>query len=58
MLCQEEIRDYVVVQKLCHRKEMNHSPCFWNEVAKVMPDYAARRKWLKDNGGALIRRLG
>ena len=58
MLCPEEVRDYVVVHELCHRKELNHSPCFWNEVARVMPDYPVRRKWLKDNGSALIRRLG
>ena len=58
MLCPEDVRDYVVVHELCHRKELNHSPRFWNEVARVMPDYAVRRKWLKDNGSALIRRLG
>ena len=58
MLCPEEVRDYVVVHELCHRKELNHSSRFWNEVARVMPDYAARRKWLKDNGAVLIQRLG
>lgn len=57
MLCPEEIRDYVVVHELCHRKELNHSTRFWNEVARVMPDYAVRRKWLTENGTALIRRL-
>lgn len=57
MLCPEEIRDYVVVHELCHRKELNHSPRFWNEVARVMPDYAPHRKWLKENGGSLIARL-
>lgn len=57
MLCPEEIRDYVVVHELCHRKELNHSTRFWNEVARVMPDYAQRRKWLKENGGSLIARL-
>lgn len=57
MLCPEEIRDYVVVHELCHRKELNHSSRFWNEVARVMPDYAQRRKWLKENGGNLIARL-
>lgn len=57
MLCPEEVRDYVVVHELCHRKELNHSPRFWNEVARVMPDYAVRRKWLKENGGSLIARL-
>lgn len=53
----EEVRDYVIVHELCHRKEMNHSARFWAEVEKILPDYRSRRKWLKTNGGALIRRL-
>ena len=57
MLCPEEVRDYVVVHELCHRRELNHSPRFWAEVARIMPDYAARRKWLKTQGQSLIRRL-
>ncbi len=52
----EEIVDYVVVHELCHRKEMNHSPRFWAEVEKVLPDYKERRKWLKENGGKLGRK--
>ena len=58
MLCPEEVRDYVVVHELCHRRELNHSPRFWSEVARVMPDYEARRRWLREHGAALIRRLG
>ena len=38
MLMPPDIIDYVVVHELCHRKEMNHSPDFWREVAKTMPD--------------------
>jgi len=57
MLTPPEIIDYVVVHELCHRKEMNHSPMFWKEVGNVLPDYARRRKWLKENGGALITRM-
>lgn len=50
MLMPPEIQDYVVVHELCHRKEMNHSPKFWAEVEKILPDYQVRRKWLKENG--------
>lgn len=57
MLVPPEVADYVVVHELCHRKEMNHSAAFWAEVGRVLPDYRERRKWLKENGGALIRRL-
>lgn len=57
MLCPEDVRDYVVVHELCHRKELNHSPRFWAEVEKVLPGYMVHRKWLKDNGGAIIKRL-
>lgn len=49
-----EVIDYVVVHELCHRKEMNHSPRFWAEVEKVLPDYRKAKKWLKENGGAII----
>ena len=56
MLAPKEVLDYVVVHELCHRKEMNHSKRFWKEVEKVMPDYAAHKKWLKDNGSILLTR--
>lgn len=58
MLAPPEVVDYVVVHELCHRKEMNHSPRFWAEVEKVLPDYKIRRQWLKDNGGRLMRMGG
>ncbi len=57
MLTPEEIRDYVVIHELCHRKHMDHSPAFWTEVARACPGYARCRKWLKDNGSSLIARL-
>ena len=57
MLCPEEVRDYVVVHELCHRKEMNHSRRFWLELARVLPEYEQQRQWLKSNGSRLIRRL-
>ncbi|MCR5558216.1 MAG: M48 family metallopeptidase [Butyrivibrio sp.] len=54
MLTPPEIVDYVVVHELCHLKEMNHSPRFWAEVEKVLPDYKERRKWLKDHEKEII----
>lgn len=58
MLTPPEVIDYVVVHELCHRKEMNHSKAFWSEVEKVLPDYKAQIKWLKDEGGNIMRRNG
>ena len=57
MLVPSEVLDYVVVHELCHIKQMNHSKVFWAEVSSVLPDYAARKKWLRQQGGELIRRL-
>lgn len=57
MLVPPEVLDYVVVHELCHRKELNHSPRFWAQVEKILPDYRIRQKWLKENGSALIARL-
>ena len=39
--------DYVVVHELAHLREMNHSPRFWNVVAREIPDYAARRREIR-----------
>lgn len=56
MLAPPEVVDYVAVHELCHRKELNHSPRFWAEVARVLPDYKGRQAWLRENGGALLAR--
>lgn len=57
MLCPEPVIDYVVVHELCHRLELNHSPRFWAQVAWVLPDYEAPRRWLRENGRLLMDRL-
>ena len=57
MLCPPEVRDYVVVHELCHRRQMNHAPAFWAEVERVLPDYRTARRWLRQNGPGLVARL-
>lgn len=57
MLTPPEVIDYVVVHELCHRKEMNHSKAFWNEVKSVLPDYENAKTWLKENESMLIGRM-
>ena len=54
ILAPPEVLDYVVVHELCHRREMNHSQAFWNEVSAVLPGYKEQKKWLKDNGWKLM----
>ncbi len=43
----EEAIDYVVVHELAHIRRHDHSPAFYAEVAKVLPDYKERMKLLK-----------
>ena len=53
----DEIIDSVVVHELCHRKHMNHSKTFYDEVESVFPEYKKCRKWLKENGHIYLSRL-
>lgn len=53
LLAPQTIIDYLVVHELCHIHHRNHSNAFWNEVAKVLPDYRERKNWLRENGAGL-----
>ena len=57
VLTPQEVMDSVVVHELCHRLEMNHSPRFWAEVARVCPDYRTQIRWFRDHGGAIMARM-
>ena len=54
MLAPENVRNYVVVHELCHRKQMNHSAAFWAEVERAYPDYQSARQWLKTHGQEIM----
>ena len=44
------LMDYVVVHELVHLRVKAHSPVFWAEVARLMPDFGLRRARLKEMG--------
>jgi len=43
-----ELIDYLIVHELCHLKELNHSPAFWNIVSQQIPDFKKRRQTLRN----------
>ena len=57
MLAPPEVLDSVVVHELCHRKEMNHSKQFYEEVRRVFPEYDKWNGWLKTYGPDLMKRM-
>ncbi|TDX48218.1 M48 family metallopeptidase [Orenia marismortui] len=48
-----EIVDYLVVHELAHLVQPNHSPNFWSLVENIIPDYKARKEWLRINANTL-----
>ena len=42
-----EAVDYVVVHELAHILHHDHSPAFYREIARVLPDYRARQALLR-----------
>lgn len=45
--------EYVVAHELCHTRVFNHGAAFWQEVARILPDWRERRKTLRAQGGVM-----
>lgn len=45
------IIEYVVAHELVHLREPHHSPAFWRQLERAMPDYGQRKHWLAEHGG-------
>ncbi len=47
------VSDYVILHELMHRRQLNHSARFWQEVAAVCPAYPQAELWLKQHSAIL-----
>lgn len=45
--------DGIIVHELAHLYELNHSPGFWDIVAKHCPAYGEVKAWLRQNGAGI-----
>jgi predicted metal-dependent hydrolase len=43
-----DVIDYVVAHELAHLAELNHGPRFWQEVARLLPQFEAARARIKE----------
>lgn len=50
-----EVLAYVAAHEAAHLAHMHHGPDFWAEVDRLMPDWEAPRRWLKEKGAGLHR---
>lgn len=53
-MAEPALMDYVIVHELAHLRARTHSPEFWAEVGRLMPDYGLRRARLREVGAGLV----
>jgi predicted metal-dependent hydrolase len=54
LLGPEPVLDYVVWHEACHLVVMDHSKRFWTLLERHVPAYREPRRWLRQNGAALV----
>ena len=47
MLLPAPLREYIVVHELAHIRQKNHSPAFYAEAARYLPDFMERKQQLR-----------
>lgn len=50
----DNVRNYVILHELMHRRQLNHSDRFWAEVQAVCPDWKQAERWLKAHSELLL----
>ena len=55
ILAPSEVLRYVAAHEVAHLAEMNHSPAFWHQVARIHGPYETERNWLRTQGAGLHR---
>ena len=50
-----EAIDYVVAHEVAHLRHLDHSKEFWTLCEELSIDYAAGKRWMKENGSELMR---
>jgi len=54
LLAPDEVLDAVIIHELAHLVEANHSPRFWAQVERALPDYRTYDAWLREHGKGLL----
>ena len=58
MLAPTDVIDAIIAHELCHRKHMNHSKDFYEELLRICPNYEYCNTYLKEHGAAIMRKGG
>lgn len=48
------VRDYIILHELAHRRHLNHSTRFWDEVERLCPEWKAAEAWIRQHGRELL----